>query len=583
MVDTPKGPLEDSLRQLNVNDMSGGLVTSIGPLSLASNQTPDSLNVFAYQGQMLFRGGYQQFASLPGQTDGSFTYVDASRKQHLMAWVNGSLYDFASGTAVAVASSVYTPGQQIGHCILNGVMYWSTLTVPLRQYDGTTESAVPNSGGVGIVPPPAANFLVTYAGSIVAVYPVPLGVPEPSSFMWSNVNDPTTWPGVNIQTVGSNDGSICTFALLMGIIPGGIQQGGGVPATRQLLVGKNSGNLFLYAGALGTLTENAVPCPVGSIDANCPVYIPSSQGAGAVAFLGSDGQAWLTDGNSAVVISNNIKDLIYKLTQDALAANSSQKFNAVYNARWQYYLLDFGSNTQLAYKWDTQAWWLFRGWPSGPFITAMAASGLPQIFVCSQSAGASGAYEIALDQTNDAGASISAYYTTPYIHGGKPQNEKIFNRFDLFAFSVGIQYTITAQTIPRSDNTVQEAQQIVFNDPAFGATGTSGSGGVWNVSLWNEFVWGGGFNTLTQPYPLAVMTSILNTVSAPTMWIPGGIPTPLRSAAVQVKVSWSGGIPDFRICGWSAALRFGTQGFGGQTKFNRYGQINSNPSNVPPL
>lgn len=579
MVDVVKGILEDSLRQLNLSDMSGGLVTAIGPLSLASNQTPDSLNVFSYQGQMYFRGGYQVFSTLPGTTDGDFTYVDVSGIQHLMAWVNGNLYDFRSGAPVLIAASVYTPGQQIGHCVLNGVLYWATLTVPLRRYDGTTESAVPNSGGPGIVAPPAANFLVTYAGSIIAVYPVPSGVPEPSSFMWSNVNDPTTWPGVSIQTVGSNDGSICTFALLMGVIPGGVQQTG-IPATRQLLVGKNKENLFIYSGALGTLTENAIPCPVGSIDANSPVYIPTQEGLGAVAFLGSDGQMWMTNGSNAIVISNNIKDLVYKLTQDALQANSQQKFNAVYNERWQYYLIDFGGNTQLAYKWDTKAWWLFQGWPSGPYITAMGTNGLPQIYVCAQSNGASGAYSIGMDQTNDGGTSITAYYTTPYLHGGKPQSEKIFSRFDLFAFSLGIQYRVTALTMPRSDNTTQTSQQLIFQDPAFG-TSTSTGGGVWDVSLWDNFLWGGGFNTLAQPYPMAAMSGRLNVLSSPTKWIPGG-PTPLRSSAIQIKIEWSGGVFDFRPVGLSVSMMMRGQGFVGQQKYTTEGNVNYGSSNVPP-
>lgn len=581
MVDVPKGLLEDSLRQLNVNDLSGGLVTAIGALSLASNQTPDSLNIFSYQGQTLFRGGYQTFSTLPGQADANFVYKDASQRQHLMAWVNGSLYDYVSGAPVLVAAGVYTPGQQIGHCTLNGVMYWSTLSVPLRKYDGTTESAVPNSGGAGIVPPPAANFLVTYAGAIIAVFPVPLGVPEPSAFMWSNVNDPTTWPGVSIQTVGSNDGSVCTFALLLGVIPGGIQESG-VPATRQLLVGKDMGNLFIYSGALGTLIENAIPCPVGSVDANCPVYMPTADGPGAVAFLGSDGQIWMTNGSSAVVISDNIKDFVYKLYASAKAANSAQKFNAVYNERWQYYLLDFGNNTQLAYKWDTKAWWLFKGWPSGPYVIGQASSGLPQIFVCAQGAGASGAYKIGLDQTDDNGSTIQAYYTTPALHGGKPQNEKIFNRFDLFAYAVGIQYTVTATTMTRLDNTVQVSQPLIFNDAAFGGN-SSTTGGIWNVSLWNNFLWGGGFNTLTQSSALCSMSGLLNTLSVATKYVAAGIPTPLRSPAIQIKIAWSGGISDFRICGWSQSLRFGTQGFSGQRKFTREGQINYGQSNVPPL
>jgi hypothetical protein len=187
--------MAEQTRQLNITDMSKGLVTNIGALSLGPNQTPDSLNVFAYNGEMLFRGGYEEFAALTVGADADCLYYDTTPTKHMLVWLGGDIYDVASGTAVLVAAGVYSAGEQIAKTQLNGVLYWATLSVPLRQYDGTTEQAVANSGGVGTVPPPACNFLLTYAGSIVAVAPITVGVPELSSFMWSNVNDPNTWLG----------------------------------------------------------------------------------------------------------------------------------------------------------------------------------------------------------------------------------------------------------------------------------------------------------------------------------------------------------------------------------------------------
>lgn len=566
MVDIAKGSLEDSLRQLNLTDMSGGLVTSSGPLALSANETPDSLNVFAYQGHLLFRGGYSLFASLPSQTDGDFTYKDAGNIQHLMVWSNGNLYDCRTGVAVVVATAVYTPGQQIAHTVLNGILYWATLTVPLRQYNGTTEQAVTNSGGAGIVAPPACNFLLSYAGSLIAVYPVPSGVPQKSSFMWCNVNDPTTWPGVSIQTVGSNDGSICTFAILMGVIPGGVSSGGGVPATRQLIVGKDKGNLFMYQGALGTLTENAIPCPVGAIDANSPVYIPTQEGLGAVMFLGSDAQFWLTNGNSAIVASLEIEPTVYALTQNALILNSAQKFNATYNAQYQYYICDFGQNTQLVYKWDTKAWWLFQGWPSGPYMTAFASSGLPTVFVAAQGLGMTGLYQIGLTQTNDNGTPISAYYTTPYLHGGRFDVEKIFNKLTIAVFNVGIEYTVTATTMPRADGAQQVSQALVLSDPAFGGT-PSGTAGLWDSATWDSSTWGGGLVSLAQPYPMAAMTGRLNVLSTADRWVPAGEPSLFRTGAAQIKVAYNSGVPDFRLCGMNVAMMMRSRGFVGQVPY----------------
>lgn len=572
-----QGVLEDDLKVLALQDQSGGLCTASGALQLAANQSPDVLNLIAYRGQLLFRGGYDQFSTLAGAADGAFTYVDAGLTQHIMVWEGGSLFDCASGAPVLIVASIYTAGQHIAHCTLNGVMYWATLTVPLRQYDGTTEMAVPNSGGTGVVPPPACNFLVPYAGSIIAVYPIPSGVPEPSSFMWSNVNDPTSWIGANIQTVGSNDGSICTFALLMGVIPGGTTTSG-VPATRQLLVGKDKENLFLYQGALGTLTENAIPCPVGALTAEAAVYIPTKEGLGAVMFLGSDYQFYLTNGNSAIVASENIQNYLYNIVNNALQQNSGQNFFAIYNAQYQYYLVDFGNGTQLAYKWDTQAWWPFAGWPSGPIISAQNAANVPSLYVASSQVEKPGVYNIGLFQQDDNGTDITAYYTTPWLHGGAPEREKIYDRLTIFTYNVGVQYKVTGKCTPRANNANLQLSPLIFNDPAVGGTTPITSGGVWDQSLWDDALWGGGLPSLAQPYDLVPNTNHLFTMSTPTKWIPKSQPAPFRGPACELTISWNGGVPDFRLVGLALGMMFRSTGFSGNLPYQTEGTQNAAPN-----
>lgn len=570
MVGKSQGVLDDELKQLNINDMSGGLVTAYGPLSLGPNQTPDSLNIFAYLGKLLFRGGFASFSTLPANADGNFTYVDTSGTQHLMAWSNGNLYDYRTGAPVLIAAAVYTAGQQIAHATLNGIMYWATLTVPLRQYDGTTEMAVPNSGGAGVVAPPACNWLLTYAGSLVAVYPVPSGVPEPSSFMWSDVNDPTTWFGTAIQTVGSNDGSICNFGLLMGIIPGAATTTG-VPSTRQLMIGKSSGNIFLYQGALGTLQENAVPSPVGAQDGNSAVYIPNTDGTGSVMFLGNDGQFYLTNGSNCLPASLNIQNQVNKMMSDALVLNPNQRFYATYNAQFQYYMCDFGNNQQLVYKWDTKAWWLFSGWPSGPYTIARAPNGLPTIFVAGSLT--PGVFQLSLSQTNDNGAPIVAYYTTPYLHGGKPEREKIFYTTTVFCNSVGIAYQVTATTAVRMDGTTQTTRPLNFHDPAFGAAAApSGVGAVWDVSKWDQSQWGGGVPSQINAYPFAPMRGRLVVLSVGSDWVPPGIAFVCRSSAILLKIAWLAGIPDFQITGLNVSFAFRSTGFVGNLPSSTEGQ-----------
>ncbi len=569
--------MAEQTRQLNITDMSKGLVTNIGALSLGPNQTPDSLNVFAYNGEMLFRGGFEEFASLTASADACATYYDVSQVKHMLVWEGGDIVDVASGTAVNVATAVYNAGEQIAHAQLNDTLYWATLSVPLRQYDGTTEGAVANSGGVGTVPPPSCNFLLAYAGSLVAVAPVSVGVPLLGSFMWSNVNDPTTWLGASVQGVGSNDGSTCTFALLMGISPGNVANPG-VPSTRQLLVGKSEGTLFLYQGALGTLTENAVPCPAGSIDANSPVYIPTPEGQGAVMFLGSDGQFWLTNGNQAVIASKDIQNFVYGLTQNALILNPDQRFFATYNQRYQYYMCDFGNGFQLVYKWDTQAWWLFSGWPSGPYMIAADDNGLPSVFVAASQPGiTNGVYKLAVEDVDDNGADIVAYYTSPYIHGGKPERQKQFINFTLFTYDRGTQYTVTAHGMPNSSGDTQETIPLVFNDPTYGNVVVSADG-IWDQSEWDQATWGGGIPTNPQPYDPVAMRGRLTVPSTGSQWVPANQPGPLKSGAAQIKIEWTGGLPSFRVLGFSIGFQYRGIGFVG----NLPGQAEGNQNSTAP-
>ena len=585
-----KGTLEDALKELLIQDMSGGLVTTTGAFALASNQTPDSLNVFGYQGQLYFRGGYSKFSTVAAAADAAVTYIDASGDTHMVIWANGNMYDVASGSPSTIATGVYTPGQNIAKAQLGSVLYWATITVPLRQYNGTTEQAVSNSGGTGVVAPPACNFLLSYAGSLVALYPFPSGVPQKSSFMWCNVNDPTTWLGVNIQTVGTNDGGVVTFGLEMGIVPGGVINTG-IPSTRQLIIGKSyaaaskfvqqTQTLYMYQGALGSLTENAIPCATGAADVASAVYIPTGQGLGICCFLGSDGQVWQTNGSTAQPISiPNISTLVYALYKNALAANSAQRFNAVYNDHYQYYLLDFGSGQQLAYKWDTGAWWLFSGWPSGPYLIANASNGLSAIFVAANQSGVvNGVYQIAIDQTNDNGSNINAYWTTPYLHGGQPHREKIFENVTIYTQNVGVQYTVSGQSIPRADGSVLTTQPLVFNDPATNSTPAVGTG-IWDVSEWDSgAVWGGGYSSLVMPYPIVANRGRLNILSTLSKWMPAGQPGPFRTGAALLKVAWSGGVSDFKLTAFGVGLLYRSTGFVGNQPNSTEGNYNPSAPN----
>jgi hypothetical protein len=587
MTDMVRGVLEDSRKGLLFNDFSGGLCTDTGGLSLAANQTPDSLNVFAWEGSLHFRGGYSSWSTLPASADGAYTYYDVNDNVHIVAWAGGNMYDVSTGSPITIASGVYVPGQTIAHAQLNGILYWSTATVPLRQWDGTTEKAVPNSGGTGVVPPPACAFLVAFQGSLVAVNFTTTAGAQPGAFIWSNVNDPTTWVGANVQTVGSNDGGICTFALLMGVAQVGVSP------TKQFMVGKSNNQIFLYLGALGSLTENAVSSPVGVRDGASAVYIPTQQGLGAVMFLGDDGLFYLCNGIECPVASNNIKVLTNNLVNAALAQNPGQRFNAVYNQRFQYYMCDFGNNTQLIYKWDTGAWWYFQGWPSGVYTTYPTGSGLPTIFVGANYGNTTGVYELAIDQTDDNGNPISAYWSSPYVHGGKPERLKLFQECTVFAYNVGCQYALTAYGIPQSNGVTPTTQTALLNDPAVGAYPSQPTEvALWGQAVWGQSLWGGNqAGTIVQPYAIGGMKTPLIVPSGVSKWGPAGYPLPLRTGGAQFRIAWNAGVPDFRITSFKVSFLFQNENVG-ILPYSNQGQVTNispnwgnrftNTGNAPP-
>jgi hypothetical protein len=133
------------------------------------------------------------------------------------------------------------------------------------------------------------------------------------------------------------------------------------------------------------------------------------------------------------------------------------------------------------------------------------------------------------------------------------------------------------------DGSQQTSQPLIFNDPAYASAQTvQSNAGVWDVSQWDNAKWGGGYNSLVQPYYVAPMTGHLNYLSTATKWMPAGEPARLRSPGIQVTIAWNGGVPDFKLAGYSLTMLFRGQGFVGQQPYTTEGQVNFNPSNVPP-
>lgn len=523
-----RGTSDDNLAEIKVQDFIGGLNTMNGPLVLASNETPDAQNCFGVPGRLIYCGGYIQSCTQPHPADAAAEFYDVNQIRHEVMWGGGNMYDVTGSTAVLIKSGAYTTGQQVAHQDLGGILYYTTKTVPLRQWDGTTEMATPNGGGTGIVPPPSGTALAAFAGSLIMGNPTIVSggtTYYPGGFIYCNVNDPTRWNGANLNQLGSNE-------FIQWIIPLGVSAAG-VPPTGSIMFGCMN-QIFVYSGPLNNLTQHIVNSPVGAFDPNSAVFIPSEDLFPGVVFIGSDTQFWRTNGIITECVSKKIQNDVYSVVQNAIQMSATQRFFGAYNNQWHYYICDMGNNEQFAYRWSDRSWWAFNGWPSGALITGHDPTGFTVVYSASNSATVPVAfYELGLAQTNFNGSPPVIYYTTPYLHGNAPGLEKDWFWVTLDTLNNFDTYQIQATTLPRSDNSVLVSQPLMMNNPT--SSGESSGDLIWDVGNWDEANWAGFPSLGNQP---AINSGMFSVAVPASEWIPYATTQPLRSGAITIKISW---------------------------------------------
>lgn len=528
-----RGTLDDALPQVAILDFSGGLNTMEGALSLSSNETPDCQNVLGFPGRLLYVGGTNNNTPLPtANGDGGIQFYDVNGAKHIIAWANGNMYDTVNGTLVVIATGVYTSGQNIGRAVLNSVLYWSTKTVTMRSYDGTTEAAVVSSGAAGSVAIPASNYLCNYAGSIIAANPRIAGVENPGSLIPSNTNDPTTFLGANLSALGNNN-------YIQALIPMSVEAGGIPPTSSIMCVG--TVGLVLAQGAVTTLKLQNINYPIGCQDGNSVVYIPTGDILGNVVYLGTDNQFHESNGITTKMLTSKILNLMNTLVSNALANNITQRFSATYNQRLHYYICDMGQNIQMIYKWTQltdgsvrAGFFRIQGWPSGMYFAGTAGNGLPTNYVVVNGSDDAGMYEVGLEGNNFNGVQPPGlYYTSPYMHANDASMMKEWQWCNLaYNNQQSIKYTIDAIGLADASNNVPTANQIIFSAPVNQAAASNA--GIWDQSLWDVAYWA---NVPNLPVQTPTVGAKMLTVSA----IDGygeTVNAPLRSSAVSFKISW---------------------------------------------
>ena len=533
-----QGALDDSLSDLKIIDFSGGLNTMEGALSLSSSETPDCQNVLGFPGRLLYVGGTTLDTALPShyQGDGGTQFYDANNAKHLIGWANGNMYDLVNGILLLIRPLIYTPGQNIGHTILNSTLYWCTASVPMRYYDGSTEGPVISSGATGSVDIPAGTCMCTYAGSIIIGNPNIAGVLNAGAIIPSNVNDPTTFLGANETTLGNSNS-------IQALIPMSVEAGGIPPTSSIMCVGEVG--LVLAQGSTNAFKLQNINYPIGCTDGNSAVYIPTGDILGNVVYLGTDNQFHESNGITTKLISSKILNLMNALVSNAVVTNPAQRFFATYNKRYHYYLCDMGNDVQMIYKWTIMAdgstkagFFKVSGWPSGVYFGGTTGAGLPTNYVIANGTDTAGLYEVGVDGSNFNGVQPVIYYNTPYMHANDVSIMKEWQWVNLtFNNQQPVQYVLSPTGLTNAANVIIAGNPITFQAPQNSATAGAS---VWDQATWDVNVWG---NIPNLPLQTPAIASKMLSATAKDA-LGNTVNMPLRSSAITVNIAWQARNPN---------------------------------------
>lgn len=543
MAQLPQGSFDDSLPTTIVKDISGGLNLQDGTLGIAPNETFSCMNVIGFPGRTIYIGGFGVYttAGVTNGADGNWEFFDVNGAKHIIEWRGGNMYDTVNGVLVTIATNVYTPGQNIGRVDQNGILYWTTATQPLQQFNGSVNSPVIMGDAVGAVAIPSGTCLCSYAGSIIVGNPTISGVPNPGSFIGSNVNDPTNYVGANLTATGSNN-------FIQGLVSMGVAAGG-VPPTNSIMV-VGSEFLILAQGAFNAFKLNSVNVPMGCQDGNSIAYIPTGDLLGVVVYQGNDNQFWETNGITGDCISKKLLNWLNLTIQASKEANPTVRFSGSYNGRYQYYICDLGMNAMLVYRWEQKAWYYVSGWPSGFICQGTTGIGFPCNYIASNGSFTAATYLVGQDNINFGSSTPVISFNTPYMTANDSSMMKEWQSMYIEMNNLlPVAYNVYGQGMPYANLPLPTSNTLTLLNPLLTAA-VMNNYGIWDESIWDEAIWGPGESTFPQqPY---IASGMLVQSVPKSIWNPSGTTQPLRNAVISFNISWTNNgvtnaIPDFDI------------------------------------
>jgi hypothetical protein len=143
-------------------NFDGGLANKFDRSKIQDNESPDCANVVFTNGAVETRGGTTKISSTTVGSfpcDGLYTRHDNSPAQTMVAWFNGTLYDYQSTTFVTVPSgqSVYTAGERVDAAEYENYMFFGNgYSIPYK-YGGASDTFTRH----GVYPPTATMTAAT--------------------------------------------------------------------------------------------------------------------------------------------------------------------------------------------------------------------------------------------------------------------------------------------------------------------------------------------------------------------------------------------------------------------------------------
>lgn len=377
-------PLEDSLDELNIPGLDGGLISDaeVAPV----NACTDCSNVFfsGGTGSTESRLGFEwqipqasQIARVKGPVGGAaggIVFEDIEGNERHVAFYGGYLQMrgtvFPGGVGALSNAYDYTVGS-VACASIGGLLYFSDGVTIWTAPDGSksgvkvfdpmaltvavlTKSTLPLMGDI-----PAAFAMCVYEGQLILGGLRNIdGSLARDEVAWSNVADPSAFLGTNRRKVGGSDGGD-----IVSLAPFTTSTESFAPIA-SVFVGKNKA-VYALRGPTSAWEEVRISCNTGVLDPKTVAAI-QYQGSAKVVFLGLDRHPYATNGVTADPIARGkvFKELSAQI-DSVLAVNGAQRFYSALDFKNNLWMLYVGDYKWYGFDWLYGRWTKFNGLPAG--------------------------------------------------------------------------------------------------------------------------------------------------------------------------------------------------------------------------